>query len=68
MASAYEIVLTPAVGKLRPAPKPQLWEGSFEAEDATYTGGGYSRSGDAMTVARRHARSIVALAQEAKLM
>lgn len=35
---------------------------------ASVLGGGYSRNGDAMTVARRHARSIVALAQEAKLM
>jgi Concanavalin A-like lectin/glucanases superfamily/Bacterial Ig-like domain (group 4) len=44
-SSAYEIVLTPAAGHARPAPKPLLWEGSFEAEDATYTGGGYSRNG-----------------------
>lgn len=35
---------------------------------ASVLGGGYSRNGDAMTVARRHARSIVALAKEAKLM
>ena len=35
---------------------------------ASVLGGGYSRNGDAMTVARRHARSIVALAHEAKLM
>ncbi|BCB90147.1 LamG-like jellyroll fold domain-containing protein [Phytohabitans suffuscus] len=44
-SSAYEIVLTPATAGTRPAAKPQLWEGSFEAEDATYTGGGYSRNG-----------------------
>ncbi|GAA1586265.1 LamG-like jellyroll fold domain-containing protein [Actinoplanes couchii] len=43
-ASAYEIVLgpgSPAVNGTSPA----LWQGSFEAEDATYTGSGYSRNG-----------------------
>jgi len=44
-SSAYEIVLTPATGRGAGAAKPLLWEGSFEAEDATYTGGGYSRNG-----------------------
>ncbi|MFC0534024.1 LamG-like jellyroll fold domain-containing protein [Phytohabitans kaempferiae] len=44
-SSAYEIVLSPAGGKSRPTPRSLLWEGSYEAEDATYTGGGYSRNG-----------------------
>ncbi|MGN9909224.1 LamG-like jellyroll fold domain-containing protein [Phytohabitans sp. LJ34] len=44
-SSAYEIVLTPTGARGATSPKPQLWEGSFEAEDATYTGGGYSRNG-----------------------
>ena len=35
---------------------------------ASVLGGGYSRNGDVLTVARRHARSIVALADAAKLM
>jgi acetoin utilization deacetylase AcuC-like enzyme len=35
---------------------------------ASVLGGGYSRGGDVMTVARRHARSIRALAGEAKLL
>ncbi|QFY07605.1 cellulosome enzyme [Nonomuraea phyllanthi] len=44
-SSAYEIVLTPAgTGSLTSA-APELWEGSYEAEDAKYTGGGYSRNG-----------------------
>jgi hypothetical protein len=43
-SSAYEIVLAPA-GKSSTAKTPTLWQGSFEAEDAKYTGGGYSRNG-----------------------
>ncbi|WP_430784505.1 LamG-like jellyroll fold domain-containing protein [Actinoplanes sp. G11-F43] len=43
-ASAYEIVLGPAV-KETVGRSPALWQGSFEAEDAKYTGGGYSRNG-----------------------
>jgi acetoin utilization deacetylase AcuC-like enzyme len=34
---------------------------------ASVLGGGYGRNGDVLTVARRHARSIVTLAHEAKL-
>ncbi|MFC7534220.1 LamG-like jellyroll fold domain-containing protein [Actinoplanes sp. GCM10030250] len=44
-ASAYEIVLSPAGESDRTAASPTTWQGSFEAEDATWTGGGYSRNG-----------------------
>nr|MDT0662850.1 LamG-like jellyroll fold domain-containing protein [Micromonospora sp. DSM 115978] len=45
-SSAYEIVLAPGGGRDNlVSPSPQLWERSYEAEDATYTGGGYSRNG-----------------------
>lgn len=43
-SSAYEIVLTPS-GDRHTVPDPLLWQQSYEAEDATYTGGGYSRNG-----------------------
>jgi hypothetical protein len=44
-SSAYEIVLTPAGDAVRTSPSPTLWQGSYEAEAATYTGGGYSKNG-----------------------
>ncbi|WP_433832376.1 LamG-like jellyroll fold domain-containing protein [Actinoplanes sp. CA-015351] len=44
-ASAYEIVLGPATKSDRTTAVPTAWSGSFEAEDASYTGGGYSRNG-----------------------
>ncbi|WP_202970829.1 LamG-like jellyroll fold domain-containing protein [Saccharothrix sp. ALI-22-I] len=44
-SSAYEIVLTPAGGASQTAVAPKLWEGGYEAEDARYTGSGYSRNG-----------------------
>ncbi|MGW7482349.1 LamG-like jellyroll fold domain-containing protein [Nonomuraea muscovyensis] len=44
-ASAYEIVLTPAGTGTETAAAPELWERSYEAEDAEYTGSGYSRNG-----------------------
>ncbi|MEV4472070.1 LamG-like jellyroll fold domain-containing protein [Nonomuraea sp. NPDC049504] len=44
-SSAYEIVLTPAGTGTLTAPAPQRWEGSYEAEDARYTGSGYTRNG-----------------------
>ncbi|WP_216843810.1 LamG-like jellyroll fold domain-containing protein [Phytoactinopolyspora alkaliphila] len=44
-SSAYEIVFTPAGDAEPTATPPKLWEGSFEAEDAAYTGSGYSRNG-----------------------
>ncbi|MFC5826449.1 LamG-like jellyroll fold domain-containing protein [Nonomuraea insulae] len=43
-SSAYEIVLAPGAGR-GAAAVPDLWEHSYEAEDATYTGTGYSRNG-----------------------
>ncbi|MEU4688982.1 LamG-like jellyroll fold domain-containing protein [Actinoplanes sp. NPDC023714] len=44
-ASAYEIILAPTAKSDRTAASPTTWQGSFEAEDATYTGSGYSRNG-----------------------
>jgi hypothetical protein len=44
-SSAYEIVITPAGTGTLTAQTPELWEKSYEAEDAKYTGGGYSRNG-----------------------
>ncbi|SEG96754.1 Ig-like domain (group 4) [Nonomuraea solani] len=44
-SSAYEIVLTPAGSGTATSPSPKLWEQSYEAEDAKYTGTGYSRNG-----------------------
>lgn len=44
-SAAYEIVLTPATGReAAPAPE-KLWKASYEAEDATYQGSGYSKNG-----------------------
>jgi hypothetical protein len=44
-SSAYEIVLTPAGDTASTSPAAALWQGSYEAENATYTGGGYSKNG-----------------------
>ncbi len=44
-SSAYEVVVTPAGAGQSTTATPTLWQGSYEAEDATYTGGGYSRNG-----------------------
>ncbi|GLY04395.1 LamG-like jellyroll fold domain-containing protein [Actinoplanes sp. NBRC 101535] len=44
-ASAYEIVVSPAGKSDRTAASPATWQGSYEAEDARYTGSGYSRNG-----------------------
>ncbi|MBT2517723.1 Ig-like domain-containing protein [Streptomyces sp. ISL-90] len=44
-SSAYEVVLTPAGPATPTAQQPKLWEGSFEAEAAVYTGSGYSKNG-----------------------
>ncbi|MFD0525335.1 LamG-like jellyroll fold domain-containing protein [Paractinoplanes durhamensis] len=44
-SSAYEIVLSPATGGSAAAASTTLWQGSYEAEAATYTGGGYSKNG-----------------------
>lgn len=44
-SSAYEIALTPAGSGTATAPSTVTWKGNYEAEDATYTGGGYSKNG-----------------------
>ncbi|MDR7385711.1 LamG-like jellyroll fold domain-containing protein [Promicromonospora iranensis] len=44
-SSAYEIVVTPAGVGESTSTAPTLWDGSYEAEDATYTGSGYSLNG-----------------------
>lgn len=44
-SSAYEIVVTPAGVGETTSTAPTSWEGSYEAEDATYTGSGYSLNG-----------------------
>ncbi|MEV0954270.1 LamG-like jellyroll fold domain-containing protein [Promicromonospora sp. NPDC050249] len=44
-SSAYEIVVTPAGAGESTSTAPTSWEGSYEAEDATYTGSGYSLNG-----------------------
>ncbi|MFI2487374.1 LamG-like jellyroll fold domain-containing protein [Promicromonospora kroppenstedtii] len=44
-SSAYEIVMTPAGVGEATSTAPTSWEGSYEAEDATYTGSGYSLNG-----------------------
>ncbi|MEV6714639.1 LamG-like jellyroll fold domain-containing protein [Lentzea sp. NPDC051208] len=44
-SSAYEIVLTPAGGATETVRAPKVWEAGYEAEDARYTGSGYSRNG-----------------------
>ncbi len=44
-SSAYEIVTTPAGTGATTTVTPELWQGSYEAEDAAHTGAGYSRNG-----------------------
>ncbi|WP_129788630.1 LamG-like jellyroll fold domain-containing protein [Promicromonospora panici] len=44
-SSAYEIVVTPAGVGESTSTAPTSWEASYEAEDATYTGSGYSKNG-----------------------
>ncbi len=44
-SSAYEIVMTPAGVGTATSTAPTSWEGSYEAEDAIYTGSGYSLNG-----------------------
>lgn len=41
--SAYQLILSP--GGDAPAPLSAVWRRTYEAEDATYTGSGYSRNG-----------------------
>ncbi|MCK0117785.1 Ig-like domain-containing protein [Isoptericola sp. S6320L] len=44
-SSAYELIITPVGASETTASTPTLWQGSYEAEDAEYTGDGYSRNG-----------------------
>ncbi|WP_402463994.1 LamG-like jellyroll fold domain-containing protein [Isoptericola aurantiacus] len=44
-SSAYELIITPVGAGETTASTPTLWQGSYEAEDAEYSGGGYSRNG-----------------------
>ena len=44
-SSAYQIILTPGTDTTSPSQPARLWKESYEAEDATYTGSGYSRNG-----------------------
>lgn len=44
-SSAYEILITPAGTGTTTSAAPLTFEASYEAEDAAYTGGGYSRNG-----------------------
>ncbi|MFD2024561.1 LamG-like jellyroll fold domain-containing protein [Promicromonospora aerolata] len=44
-SSAYEIVVTPAGVGESTSTAPTAWAGSYEAEDATHTGSGYSLNG-----------------------
>lgn len=44
-SSAYEIVLSPGPAKAQAGAVPSTWNGSYEAEDAKYTGSGYSKNG-----------------------
>jgi hypothetical protein len=44
-SSAYEIVVTPAGAGGSTTATPTAWEGSYEAEDAEYTGSGYTKNG-----------------------
>jgi hypothetical protein len=44
-SSAYEIVLTPAGAGNPQSVQPKLWQNSYEAEAADYTGSGYSVNG-----------------------
>ncbi|WP_278235686.1 LamG-like jellyroll fold domain-containing protein [Isoptericola sp. AK164] len=44
-SSAYELIVTPVGAGETTASTPTLWQGSYEAEDAEYTGSGYSLNG-----------------------
>ncbi|GLW30634.1 LamG-like jellyroll fold domain-containing protein [Actinoplanes regularis] len=44
-SSAYEIILSAGPARQQSGAVPTTWSGSYEAENATYTGGGYSRNG-----------------------
>ncbi|KQR17372.1 LamG-like jellyroll fold domain-containing protein [Cellulomonas sp. Leaf334] len=44
-SSAYEVVLTPGKHATSPQVPPTTWRATYEAEDAAWTGTGYSRNG-----------------------
>jgi hypothetical protein len=44
-SSAYQVILAPGTDTTSPSQPTTLWQHSYEAEDATYTGSGYSRNG-----------------------
>ncbi|WP_405813128.1 cellulosome protein [Streptomyces sp. NBC_01390] len=43
--SAYQVILSPGGHGTVPAEPSVSWRGTYEAENATYTGGGYSKNG-----------------------
>lgn len=43
--SAYQLILAPGGNGATPQPPSVTWRRTYEAENATYTGGGYSRNG-----------------------
>ncbi|MGW2378583.1 cellulosome protein [Streptomyces sp. NPDC001658] len=43
--SAYQAILSPGGNGAAPVPPSVLWRRTYEAEDATYTGDGYTRNG-----------------------
>ncbi|KOG39788.1 cellulosome protein [Streptomyces resistomycificus] len=43
--SAYQVVLSPGGNGARLLPASVAWRRTYEAEDATYTGGGYAKNG-----------------------
>ena len=44
-SSAYQIILSPGTDTTSPSQPAKLWKHSYEAEDATYTGSGYTKNG-----------------------
>ncbi|MCX5418850.1 cellulosome protein [Streptomyces sp. NBC_00078] len=43
--SAYQLILAPGGNGATPQPPSVTWRRTYEAEDATYTGGGYAKNG-----------------------
>ncbi|MFI9170322.1 cellulosome protein [Streptomyces lincolnensis] len=43
--SAYQAILSPSGNGAAPVPPTVVWRRTYEAEDATYTGGGHTRNG-----------------------
>ncbi|WP_030615939.1 cellulosome protein [Streptomyces fulvoviolaceus] len=43
--SAYQVILSPGDNAAAPMPPSVRWQRTYEAEDATYTGGGHSKNG-----------------------